>query len=366
MTEKGSADLSPDINDSNELLKKFRPQSSVDLSEIQLAHKAAPISEAFHGRLPTASELQNVTEELGIELATAFFHRVVMDSDAHGPFNKRLRQYDLDIEHRPDIAKTFEIAFVASNLPQSRRKWGDHVEVWRKWARELGFTTDDIQTQPRLSITENARIVQEHLLKYPHARRIIVTYGQGASELRLLLEKRIRIGNIDRGAALLSVAAWINICGSVSGSGSSEILSRGIFKNRFHRLSLLLQGRSRHIHLQTSAACKLWERPLVVPKEIFVTNIIGLPMMWQVPIGFRAFYQEMGKLSPNDGVVTAAQSLAHPGVVVPISGMSHKAGNVLLKPVLQRVLSMAMQVVVERRAQQVAGQSHSELTELNI
>jgi hypothetical protein len=343
MKKKRSAD------DSSELLKKFRPQTDADLTDIQLAHKAAPISEAFHGRLPTAVELQNVTEELGVELATAFFQRVVLDSNAHGPFNRRLRQYDLSQEHRSEIAKTFEIAFVASNLPQSRRKWGDHVETWRKWARELGFTTDDIQTRPRLSITENARLVQEHLLKFPHPRRILVTYGQGAVEFRLLLERRIRIGNFGRDAALHSVAAWINVCGSVAGAGSSEILSAGTFQKKISQLSLFLQGRSPKIYLQTSSACKLWGRPLMPPADLFVTNVIGLPMKWQLPLGFRRPYEEMGQLSPNDGAVTTGQSLVHPGVVVPISGMNHRAGDILLKPVLQRVFSMVMQVVAERK-----------------
>src|SRR4051812_2593563 len=75
-------------------LQAFRPKSKTDLTEMALAHKASILAEAFRGRLPTAVELRNVTEELGVELATALYLRTLQESNVHGPFARKVRTYD--------------------------------------------------------------------------------------------------------------------------------------------------------------------------------------------------------------------------------------------------------------------------------
>ena len=213
-----------------------------DLGDMNLAHKAAQLAEVFEGRLPTARELANISEELGIEMASAILYRVINDSPVHGEIAKRMRAIDPNdpIDRNP-IQGKIEVTIVASNLFRSQRSWGDHVESWRKWARETGFTTDVIETESKLSISENARLIREHLLRHPHPNRFLVTYGQGAAEFRFILQK-LQVAGVNE--ALSGIQAWVNVCGSFAGSGLSQFHNSTPLKRLFEKFEMRLARRN--------------------------------------------------------------------------------------------------------------------------
>src|SRR5688572_22413986 len=98
----------------------LRPNSASDLTEGALAYRAAQIAEVFKGRLPSTKELKDLTEELGVELATAVFLRTAQEASGHGPFAREVRAFDLDsLENLKTYANQFEVLFIGSNLPQS-------------------------------------------------------------------------------------------------------------------------------------------------------------------------------------------------------------------------------------------------------
>ncbi|RYZ70968.1 MAG: hypothetical protein EOP05_12580, partial [Proteobacteria bacterium] len=171
----------------------FSAKHDADLSEMGLKVRAAPLAEAFKDRLPLARELQDINEHFGVEIAQTVFASALERLPSYGPFIKRVRSFDLKKYSAQNAASNFEVTIIESQLPLSGRKWGDHAEEWRAWARGLGFKTDVISTLPTNDIWENAALISSHLLSNPHPRRILITLGQGAAEVRSLLTRRLGV-----------------------------------------------------------------------------------------------------------------------------------------------------------------------------
>ncbi len=330
---------------SAELLKSFRPTSPADLTEAALAHKASYLATAFQGRLPLASELRNVTEELGVELATALFLRTVHDSTTHGPFGKRVRAFDFaGWNSKLARAAQIEVCFVASNLFQSGRKWGDHCEDWRAWARDLGFSTDVIETDPRRSIASNARVIFDYLAETPSRKRIVVTYGQGSAEFRYMLHRRVeRDELIPVPDEVAQVRGWINVCGAFAGAGSSRYFQENRLRRLLSRLRMKVAGRNPVVLAETSPNFPLWRKPLPDLPSLFTASIVGVPYRAQIPAANQSLYTELARSFPNDGAVTVLDAIAHPGNLLTVPGLAHHAPNSMLEPIFKRMLAVVAQ-----------------------
>jgi len=330
--------------DGRDLIEDFRTRSRADFSEGALAYKASVLAQAFKGRLPTASELKDVCEELGAELATALFLRTLMDSPHHGAFARDVRTFNF-ASWDPQVTRAaqVEVAIVASNLFQSGRQWGDHVDEWRLWARELGFTTEVIETDPRRSIASNARVIFEHLARSPSRRRIIVTYGQGSAEFRYLLHRRLhRDPNEPVPEEIEQIRGWISVCGAFSGASSSRYFQENRVRRLLARLRMKVAGRNPIVLAETSSLFPLWRRPLpdVSSLPLAIASIVAVPTRNQVPAAQQIIFSELAKAAPNDGVVSVTEACAHPGLILAVPGMNHRAANPILEPILKRTLAV--------------------------
>jgi hypothetical protein len=335
----------------------YRPSSYGDLTEVGLAFKATPLAEVFKGRLPTAAELRNMNEEFGVELATAIFLKTLEMSRLHGEFERRMRALDpKDAADRLHEANSVEVLVVASNLYQSGRQWGDHVDSWRAWARESGFQTEVIETDPRATIDGNARLIRDHLANRPHPCRILVTYGQGTSEFRYFLQRRSSEEGMAKARAteLAGLRGWVNVCGSFSGASSSRSLQQGGLRRLATAVAMRWAGRNPQVLEETSPGYLMWKRPAPIPDELVVTSVIGLPLRSQIPRGLHVLYSRLAKKFPNDGVVSVVEAMAQRGFVVAVPGMSHRAEDAKLKPVLQRTLLLMANSVATRPNPSVA------------
>jgi hypothetical protein len=292
--------------------------------------------------------LSNIVEELGVELATAVFLRSLQDANVHGTFWRDVRGLELSTIDRA-ANRGIEVAVVASNMYLSARKWGDHVETWRAWARRLGFQTEVIETDPRRSIAANARMIFEYLARSPHRPRIIATYGQGSAEFRYLLQRRVNRETSHRPPnqmlsqlpeELAGVRGWINVCGAFSGAGSSRALQGHRLSRLLMRLRMKVAGRNPITLAETSSAFPIWHKPLVVPPRLCIASLIGVPYRWQVPVQLQLHYDALAKTTPSDGVVGVFEAAAYPGLIVPIAGMSHRAPATLLEPIFSRTLAL--------------------------
>lgn len=330
-------------------LESLKPTDRADFSEVALNRKADLLAQAFQGRLPSQSELKNITEELGVEIATAVFARAAHESNVHGAFAREVRSFDF-LKWNRSSANAVEVTIVASSFFQSGRRWGDHIEKWRAWARELGFTTDVIETDPRRSIAANARYIFEHLARSPGRQRIIVTYGQGATELRYLLHRRVNRDPTELiPEELENIRGWLSVCGGFGGASSSRFLQEHRLSRLLFRLRMKVAGRNPIALAETSTAFPLWKKQLPMIPGMNIVSLIGLPYRWHLGKGLSTFYDAIGKTLPNDGVVSVYEAAAYPGLLVPVLGMDHRAQDEKLEPHFKRVLAtMAHSIGVGR------------------
>lgn len=348
-----------------ELRDSFRARpGSADALDVGLARRAAPLADAFAGRLPLERELLDISSHFGIDVANTVFEECVSRSSVYGPFVRRVRGLDARVLRdlalgrdsvvgpRAASARSIEVTIVRSSLAAPDIAWGVFADTWREWARGLGFTTDIIETQPDADIRENARRISTYLFSNPHPQRILVTYGQGAAEFRALLQTRlgVRTGGeafaAEDSGELSSLIAWINVCGAWNGSAYARVQSRSWaswlrneFASFFGRTSVLWELRRWR---QLDSRLPAWRSAPVFPRGLRVVNVVGLPTA--LPLKLILSHREIGlAVGPNDGVVGLYESLANPGLVIPVAGLSHAAESLRLRAVFERVLAVIAQ-----------------------
>ncbi|MES2855557.1 MAG: hypothetical protein V4692_06830 [Bdellovibrionota bacterium] len=320
--------------ETQDLLTSHGVSSGADLTEAGLKLRAKPFVDVFKRQLPRQSEIEDIQRHFGVELAQEVFCSSVEQADTFGEFVRLLRTFKFENTPRTrEAARASEVLVVPSVLPQAGRPWGSHLDDWRLWARQLGFTTDDVATKSRASISENAHIIGEHLKRKPHSQRILVTYSQGATEMRALIRR-----SREEGSPFSQLKYWINICGAANGSSSSEYLTATALRRI--RSRFLLRSRYGNILEETSSDFGLFNEPIKLGSGPRVINIVGVPVRSQIPRGLHSLYYHLSKTQPNDGVVGLFESIVQPGFVVPIRGMSHRGEEQFLKPIFQRVLGV--------------------------
>lgn len=336
------------MGESDELLSKTKVTSSADLTEIGLRTRATPIMHAFRERLPFPQEMNDIQEHFGVEIATTVFLMALETVPPYASFIRKVRAMPVAIPMElKEKAKNFEVMVVASNLHQSGFKWGAHVETWTAWARSMGFTTDWVPTDSRASISENARILSRYLLNNPHPNRIIVTYGQGAAELRTLMLNRLgeRGHPVERPKTedFAGLRLWLNVCGAYAGAASNKAVLATPFGRLRTALSMKLRGRNPIVLEETMPMAANMRRLPNFPEDMGIVNVIGLPLRSQVPLGFTSSYLELSKKGPNDGVLSLFHMIAHPGLIMPIPAMAHTAPEFKLEPVFKRLLGVFLE-----------------------
>jgi hypothetical protein len=333
------------------LRQTFRPKSKVDLTEVALIRRAAPLVDAFSGRLPLAREIADINEHFGVEVAQSVFTQALERSPHYNAFIRRVRSYDArQLASVRDHARNFEVTLVRSTLPLRGIAWGEFAEKWQTWARSLGFTTDTIDTLEENDIRQNARVISTYLFSNPHPRRILVTYGQGAAEFRALLNSRlgVRDGSApDDSAAgeLGSIHTWINVAGAFGGAGVARMKNESWISSLTVELSKyfgrnLIRTRAQRLR-ELDSRLPAWRSLPRFPSKLQVINVVGQPLRNDMPINLLVSYDHLAReFGPNDGAVGLFESIAHPGLIVPIPGLSQNIESPKFEPVFKRILAI--------------------------
>lgn len=340
-------------------LARLQVKEASDLTEMGLLYRASQLAEAFAGRLPSVAELKDINRELGVEIATTVWLKSLLKAKGHGGFWRELQKQGAE----PASCADYEVIIVASQLPLSGRRWGDHVEEWRQWARELGFATEVIETLPQSSVAENARFIRDYLTAFPHPRRIVVTYGQGTSEFRYYLSrvnevtrlaKQERIYASERVSGVATgmegVKAWISVCGAYAGASSSVWLGQGFWNKLRSFINMKFSGRHPKALTEMAPNCGYWRQPTPLPEGLMAVSLVGLPLRSQIPMGLHSSYSALAKESPNDGRVALYEACVPGSLYVPVAGMSHRAESRWLQPLFKRVLLVTLRALREREA----------------
>lgn len=312
-----------------------------DVQVLNLAHKATQIIEAFPDRYPNPRELEEMTRVFGLDLVTVALVKVLSQISPNRFFLERVDQAFRNLKSKEFFAPkselgkmTPELCVIESSDPFAPGAgWGKHVDQWRAWARECGYTTEVIRTKPGNHPLENADLIRKQLAEMPHDNRVIATVGQGGAEFRILVEKLLKSSPFE----LHGIQMWLNVAGLIRGASGPQALSK--VDKKINGFGYRLRGWPSDIagYLSSSHA-RLVAEPDFSGLSFVCVSMVGLPNVVTAPAGLKGAFQKLGMNGPNDGVAMFHESIVRPGYVVPVSGMSHRAESERLGPWLKSVL----------------------------
>lgn len=321
-----------------ERLKTIDPL--IGISDVELVRRARPLAESFHGLLPTSSEVEHLTKHVGALIAGEVFYQTVVRSPRQAELNQRLRAQEPP-EIRPVHPKFPEIVVVHSQPAMLTRKWGDHVPVWRQWARASGFRTDEIITSPKALISENVDAFEEFFAKRNGEACIVVTYGQGAAEFRFWYERRYQ--NEHRKEMTAGIKGWIDVCGTAFGSTFAQQLSERSVEAWVRRLRFRLAGRDVVTQKELEPRFEWWASEFAPEAPLWRVAIVGLPQ--ELPRDLQEGYDLISREAPNDGRQSLIDSLGpdpnSKGLgLIPMKNLSADAQNSALRPTFLKLLNL--------------------------
>ncbi len=318
-------------NEKSMMKPKKQLKSSVN-SEMQLAYDADRIVAGLRGRLIQSEELSQLTRELGLEMASMVLYRSILKSPMHGSFFHRVNQAKINRDK-----KNIEIVVVASTSPGGGLSWGQHIDFIRQLARAQGFSTETIDTDPRATLSDNARMIQKELQTNKAENIVLVTLGRGSAEFRLLLQRRWQTPE-----EFSKVKAWLNIAGTVQGSRTHDLLLDRPLLKALEQAKYWLKSTSFTAFMEEASSNPIWRERLIMPPQMLIVSLIGIALF---PKNLLANFTQLGEIGPNDGYSLCRDGICQPGLIYPIWGMSHQAEPVRLQPVLERMLSTLAEVL---------------------
>lgn len=326
-------------------LEHLKLEERSDRQLLNLAHKATQIIDAFPDRAPNARELEEMTRVFGLDLVTVALVKILGQISPNRFFLERVDRAIRDLKTpgfqipKPDLGGDLgvdapEFCVIESQDPFAPgSQWGGHVDGWRAWARECGFTTEVIRTERGRHPLENAALIREQLAKSPHEHRVIATIGQGSTEFRLLVEQLLKSSRHE----LHGIKMWLNVCGLVQGASAPEIPNA--VDRKINSFGYRLRGWPTGINEYLSHSYpRLRTEPDFSGLSMVAVSLVGLPSLENTPGGMRANFASLAARGPNDGVAMFHESIVKPGYIVPITGMSHRAEPEKLGPWLKAVL----------------------------
>ena len=312
----------------------------IGISDVELVRRARPLAESFHGLLPTSSEIEHLTKHVGAMIAGEVFYQTVIRSPRQAELNQRIRAQEPP-EIRPVHPKFPEIIVVHSQPAMLQRKWGDHVPVWRQWARASGFRTDEIVTSPKALISENVDAFEQYFARRNGETCIVVTYGQGSAEFRFWYERRY--ANEHRKSMTAGIVGWLDICGTAFGSTYAQKLSERSVEAWVRRLRFKLTGRDIVTQRELEPRFEWWAQEFAPGAPLWRVAIVGLPQ--NPPLDLREGYDLIAREAPSDGRESLIDSLGPDANVkglgiIPLKILSADAGNSALRPTFLKLLSL--------------------------
>ena len=315
--------------------------SNASNHDLQLAFEAKEILRTLAGRLPSWLELEAIREEQGFEIAQAVFYRSILQSQPHSGFIRHVQTIKPGFHDHSEGKSPIEVVIVPSTMPGAA-VWGAHVEWMRKNAREMGFTTEVIDTDKKDSVAGNAWRIGEHLKSTKAERILMVTTGRGSAELRMYLQRRGK-----NAVEPKKIRGWLNINGCAHGSRLFEDRMQSKLRRIGSQLTSTLLGKKDFtVASELATSFPLWREQLAVHQKLMTVSVFGLILPNQVPVGGREAFATLEKLGVNDGCVLAREAIIRPGMLYPIQGMSHALDETIFQGHLQRLLTCMGQAIV--------------------
>ena len=274
----------------------------------------------YSSALPNRDELKRLSEEFSIDFAALYFAERI----SNGPMSRRFRQ---DFENArdyvrrslsaggvklSDTAKGFEIFFVPGYLYRRHPATGADFAAPRATLKQVGFAHYFLDTDEDGPIEANAELVLAALRARSRAGRrvIVVSASKSGPEVALALTK---LGALEA----RQITAWINIVGTLQGT---PLADEKLWQDME---DLIGQVDIAGVESMTTEQSRRRFGRFRIPKDVFVVNYIGIPLVGSVSSLARPGFQRLRKHGPNDGLSLLSDLIYPRGLTLVDLGRDH-------------------------------------------
>jgi hypothetical protein len=280
---------------------------------------SAAVAEPKLVALPAFEELRELAAREGVDAATTFLYRTVLDSPQHGWFIERVQALSRETKLSPPPADV-KLVIVPGAFHRENPRSGSDGHVVREQAHRMGWPIDMIPLASTGSIVENAQTICRWLSQQRDSRLLLVSVSKGGSDLKMALNQP----GAER--AFEPVVAWLNLCGILEGTPVAEwLLSSWQVEAALSRLYCQMLGMSVEFlrDLRRAPGGPL-DFKLQLPAHIQMISVAGFPLQQHLTSGMaRRCHRRLALHGPNDGGMLLADVCALPGLIYPIWGGDH-------------------------------------------
>jgi hypothetical protein len=311
----------------------LRPHVAPMLDEVGLLARAAEQARGYDGRVPDRAELQRLTKEQGIDLATAIFYHAILASSTSGAFVRAV-----DAECAAPILQPSRLhlliapALYYQELPQ----YGGDGQAIAEIARACGLRVTVAPLLSKGSLSDNAAILWQTLRQVVNKERdaevLLLSLSVGGGEARIMFSEHAGAPE------LASLVGWINICGLIRGIPLATQLLHNPLRRLHAKTVCKVIGLDFGLVRELDPAHAFWQGELTLPLQLRVANLIGVPLHSHVQQ--RSLFKRYGwmqEMGPNDGMSLLSEMLVEHGVTYPLWGADHYFRTPQVSPLLYRL-----------------------------
>lgn len=253
---------------------------------------------------------------MGTDAATARLYRTVREAPQHRQFIDAVQARGREA---PPPPADLRLVIVPGAFYREHPHSGADGRMVRLEAERLGWPIELLPVASTGSVLGNARAICRWLSERQAARIVLVSLSKGGSDVKLALRQP------GAAEAFQRVAAWINLCGILSGTPMADwMLSRhpGAVLNRLYYrvlgVSLDFLGDLRR------SPGGLLEAEVEIPAHLRMISVVGFPQRRHLTSAMaRRCHRRLAVHGPNDGVILLADACALPGLIYPVWGADH-------------------------------------------
>ncbi len=262
----------------------------------------------------TPEMLRELTARHGCDFATALLHRRIVESDAHSPFLRELR-------NEPSSAppRDVRVVIVPGAFYRENPRTGADGRIAREVASQLDLPVVVAPVSSTGGLAENARILAEWLTTQREEPLILVSVSKGGSDVKSALARP------DAARAFARVIGWVNLCGILDGTPMADWLLSPALLARANRFVYRIRGRSLDFlaDMRRYPGCPL-DFPLAIPAHLRAIHVVGFPLRRHLRNGLaRRCHTRLAAFGPNDGSILLADAPHWPGQLCPVWGADH-------------------------------------------
>jgi hypothetical protein len=268
--------------------------------------------------LPSAGKIKEIATREGIDAATTQLYQSVLESPQHGSFIRRVDEICQRSEPRKWQAEA-PLIIVPGAFYRENPRSGADGRILREQAERLGCPTGNIPIASRGSLKQNGRIICDWLLEHREQPVILASLSKGGADVKMALAEP------DAADAFKNVAAWINLCGILSGTPMAEWLLSRNPAALLNRLFYTLRGQGLGFLRDLGyGSGRPLDFELQLPEHIRMVTIAGFPLREHLTTALaRRCHRRLTHLGPNDGSLILSDVCALPGLLYPIWGADH-------------------------------------------